>query len=49
MGLGLCIVGVAIMVGVYFHSEGHSERIYAIYCPPGFLLFLLGQYLTNRK
>lgn len=45
MGLGICIVGVAIILGISLNSE----RVYAYYCPPGFLLFLLGQYLTKKK
>jgi len=49
MGLGICIIGVAILFGIMFHSQGNSERIYAYYCPPGFLLFLLGHFLTNKR
>jgi hypothetical protein len=45
MGLGICIVGVAILLGIWLNSE----RIYAYYLPPGFLLFVLGQYLTKKK
>ena len=49
MGLGICVMGVAILVGISFHSQGNSERIYALYCPPGFILFLVGQYLTKKN
>ena len=49
MGLGICIIGVAILVGISFHNQGNSERIYAYYCPPGFILFLIGHLLSNSK
>jgi hypothetical protein len=49
MGLGICIFGVAILFGIIFHSEGRSERIYAYYCPPAFILFIVGHLLTNKK
>ena len=49
MGLGICIIGVAILFGILYHNEGSSERIYAYYCPPGFILFLIGHLLSNRK
>ena len=45
MGLGICIIGVAIILGISYNSE----RIYVIYCPPGFLAFLIGQWLTRKK
>ena len=49
MGLGICIIGVAILFGVMFHTSGNSERIYAYYCPPGFILFVIGHFLTGEK
>ena len=45
MGLGICIVGLSILVGISLNSE----KVYVIYLPPGALLFFLGQYLSGRK
>ena len=45
MGLGLCVVGVSILLGITLNSE----RIYLLYLPPGFLLFLTGQLLAKQK
>ena len=45
MGLGLCIVGVGILLGISLNSE----RVYVIYVPPGALAFLVGQHLSRKK
>lgn len=45
MGLGLCVVGVSILLGLTLNSE----RIYAIYLPPGLLLFVAGHMLAKGK
>jgi len=45
MGLGICIVGVGILLGMSLNSE----KVYVLYVPPGALLFLLGQWLTRKK
>jgi hypothetical protein len=45
MGLGICIVGVSILLGLSLNSE----KVYVLYLPPGALIFLLGQWLTRKK
>jgi hypothetical protein len=45
MGLGICVVGIGILLGVSLNSE----KVYVLYVPPGGLLFLLGQWLSRKK
>ncbi|HXX92141.1 MAG TPA: hypothetical protein VEN81_00815 [Planctomycetota bacterium] len=45
MGLGICIVGVSILLGISLNSE----KVYALYLPPGAVLFFAGQWMTRRK
>ena len=45
MGLGICIVGLSILLGLSLNSE----KVYVIYVPPGGLLFLVGHLMTKKK
>jgi hypothetical protein len=45
MGLGICFVGLAILLGLSLNSE----KVYLLYVPPGFLFFIVGQWMTKKK
>ena len=45
MGLGICIVGVAILLGLSLNSE----KVYVVYVPTGGLLFIVGHLMTKKK
>lgn len=45
MGLGLCIVGVSILLGISLNSE----RVYVLYLPPALILYIVGHMLCKEK
>jgi len=45
MGLGICIVGVGLMVGLSYNNL----KVEATYLLAGLLVFCLGQLLQRRK
>ncbi len=45
MGLGLCLVGVSVLLGISLNSE----RVYALYLPPALILYVIGHLLCKGK
>jgi hypothetical protein len=49
MGLGICVVGVGLFLGISYHGTRLGERFELLYLLIGLALFGLGMWVAPRR